>query len=174
MVRPGAHLIAWQSYALAVSQRRLQACLLQPVTLDAAAGVQALAYGINVVLALGSVNIAPPAAKPLLTSLAKVFATAGVPNTLLPNTALLVSRAGSCSIPVAWAADASRACEISCGSWAETACDLHIQHAAERAGGPGPRPLEFGCEHAGGRTRPASRAAAIRGGAAAAPLAASA
>jgi hypothetical protein len=88
-----------------VSQRRLQACLLQPVTLDAAAGVQAMTHGLDVMLAVGSVNTVPPAAKALLTSLAKVFAVAGGPGTVL-HTALLVSIVSSCSVPAAWAANA--------------------------------------------------------------------
>jgi len=78
--------------ALLVLQRRMRACLLQPVALDAAAGVQAVGHAVDLVLAAGSVSVAP-AAKALLTSLAKVFAVADVPLSL--NTALLVSRAGS-------------------------------------------------------------------------------
>ncbi len=81
----------------------LQACLLQPVTLDAAASVQVLACGVHLVLAVGSVNSVSPAVKALLTSLAKVFLVTCVHGTAA-DTALLVSRVTSRSVPAALAA----------------------------------------------------------------------
>ena len=67
-----------------------------PVTaqLDATGNVQAVAHGVSIALAVGSVNSVPPAAKALLTSLGKVFAVAGVHGTTV-HTALLVSRVTS-------------------------------------------------------------------------------
>jgi len=90
---------------------RLQACLLQPITLDAAAGVQATAYGYEMMQAAGSDDIVSPAAvlaaKALLISLAKVITVVGLP--LFMQTTLLVSRAGSTA---AWAGDAAHRAHV--------------------------------------------------------------
>jgi hypothetical protein len=138
-VGAAAHPAAWQLCALAVSQRRLQARLLQPAALNAAAGVQAVTCASDLVLAVGSVDIVAPAAKALLTSLVKVKSVASLPGSFI-HTALLVSPRRLLQHPSCLGSQCCtpHARENSCGCSAEPACDAHVNMRQDALKAPCP------------------------------------
>jgi hypothetical protein len=73
------------------------------LTLDAAASAQAVDHAVTLLLATRSAGAAPPAAKALLATLAKLLATAHAPGAPV-RAGLSVCRAGSRTAPEASAA----------------------------------------------------------------------
>ena len=77
-----------------------------PSTVDAAASAQAVVHAVVILLALGAVQSAPPAAKALLRTLAKLLA-AHAPDAAL-RAGRWVSRLASAALQPLWQPEAAR------------------------------------------------------------------